>query len=113
MRGPLRGEAEAVAAVLPEQRRPEAERDGEPRGRQADGLAGVGGRRGRACSRAARRAARPSCGVRRRSRRCSSVAQVLAARALDDVERGEVQAVLRGRDDAGLVRAVERRPARC
>ena len=105
------GEAEPVTAVLLEQRRSQAERHGEPGRRQVVGLAGVGRRRGGRRRPAARRAARRSSGAPPSSRR-EQLAQVLAVGALDHVERREVQTVLGGRDDPGLVDTVERHAAR-
>ena len=106
------GQAEAVPAVgVAEQRRAEAEGDGQPAGGQADRLAGVVGRQvGGALDR--RRPRR-----RRRPRVIRSAASVqalqqrdqLGPRAGRDVERREVQAVLGRRDDAGLVRRRGRR----
>ena len=93
-------------AVLVEQRRPEAERHRERGGgRPTASPVSCGGseQRCRCRARPARRAvirAAASVHARSRSRR--------SARARpDDVEGGEVQAVLGRRDDARLVRAVE------
>ena len=102
-----RAQAEAVLAVLLEQLGPEADRDRQPRRRQAERLAGVlrrraaaRGRRRRPACRASSRAAATS---RSRSRSRSSRAVVSArSNAPNDEPR------LRGRRDAGLARPVER-----
>ena len=96
-----------------EQRPPEAERDRQARGRQVGGLAGVVRR---CVVRARRRAERPGrqpLGQPRGDRgpRPQQLDQ-LVARGRREVERGEVEPVLRGRHDAGLVRARERVGAR-
>ena len=102
----LRREAEAVVAVLHEERRAEAEGDRQPRGREPDRLAGVVRRRVRVVvDRAGRQ---PGGHPRRRLRpRPQQVAHVVG-RVGHEVERGEVEPVLRRRRDARLVRAVER-----
>ncbi len=104
------GDAEAVDAVGGrEQRRAEAERDGEAGGRQVERLARVVGR---GVVRSVDRSERARGSARRhaRGRGAPVLEERDEARAVDvgDVERGEVQAVLGGRRDPGLVRAVER-----
>jgi hypothetical protein len=107
--GPAVGDAEAVDALHgSEERRAEPERDGEAGGRQVERLARVV-RRGvvGAVDRAER--ARGSARRHARGRRAPVLQERDEAGAVDvgDVEGGEVQAVLGGRRDAGLVRAVE------
>ena len=86
---------------------PEAEGDREPRGRQAERLAGVDGRRDQQVVRPAERLAgassRAAAAVQSRSSPASSVA--VGER---QVERAEDEPVLRGGGDPGLVLAVER-----
>ncbi len=113
--GPTVGEAEAVPPVgVAEQRRPEADGEGELRGRQAERLTGVV-RRG--LRHAADRAEHPGVpprghpggGGRPLLKQFDQPGPVLG----DHVERHEVQPVLRRGDDAGLVLTVERhRPGR-
>ncbi len=101
------GEAEAVPALgVAEQRRAEPERQRQPAGREAGGLAGVPGRG--VVGQRDPAAHRPALGHRRGGRGPGlEQQQQLGAGGGGDVEGGEVQPVLGGRDDAGLVRAVE------
>ena len=97
----------------PEQRRAEAEGEGEPRRRQAERLAGVVRRRlGHAADRADR-ARRPGPAVIRAAAAVHSCSSATSSAAVvgDDVEGDEVQPVLGRGGDAGLVLAVERHRA--
>lgn len=101
-------DAEAVLAVLLEERRADAEGQREPGRRQPERLTGVVRRRlGEPAHRAvADRVARRH--PRRRLRPLLEEGDQLVAVVDGDVERGEVQPVLDGGGDPGLVRAVER-----
>ena len=101
-RGPLLAQAEAIV----KDRRPEAEGDRQPRGREAERLAGVVRRRQLlGVGRAHRAAGRHALG--RTRPRLEQVAQVGGAQAVLDVEGREVQPVLRRGRDARLIGAVE------
>ncbi len=98
-----------------EQRRPEPERDGEVAGVEADGLAGVVGRRVVRPARRARPDPRPRPCVMRAAATVQSFSSATrSARVVDGVhvERREVQAVLGSGRDAGLVVAEELRRVR-
>ncbi len=102
-------EAEAILARLPEQAGTETEGDRQAGRRQTDGLAGVVGRRavgtrGRSEVPGAQALGHP----RGRDGPVLQQLDQLVARARGDVERGEVQPILRRCDDPGLVGAVER-----
>ena len=96
-----------------EQRPAEPDRDGEAGRRQVERLAGVVGRRvAGAAGRPERSGRQPGREPRRHRRPPAQQVDQLGARRRRQVERREVHAVLRGRHDAGLVRAGERvRPA--
>ena len=105
--GVARAQAEAVLAVGSNRPGPSPKVIGQPRRRQAERLAGVGGRRG-ADVVGRRPPARPAliraaALVHARSRSRTSL-----ARSIVQVEGGEVQPVLGRGGDPGLVRAVER-----
>ena len=107
---PLGGDAEAVLAVRLEQRRAETERDGQPARWQVEGLAGVIGRGLRIAAERARGAdiealGHPRGRVRPRAKQPDERGAVDTGQ---DVERREVEVVLDGRGDAGLVCADER-----
>jgi hypothetical protein len=103
------GEAEAVAAVVvAEQARPEPERDGEAARRQAHGLPGVVGRRlGCPVGGADRAGGQPLRHPFGGEGPGPEQPDQLGTRPGGDVERREVEPVLRRRHDPGLVLATE------
>ena len=104
------GEAEAVGAVgCDEQRAAEPERDRQARCGQVGGLARVVGRRVVRARRGAVRARRQTLREPRGDRRPAlQERDEVVAVVRRDVERCEVEPVLRGRDDPGLVITGER-----
>jgi hypothetical protein len=100
---PARGQAESIV----EERRPQPEGHRQPGGRQAERLAGVGGRRELLAGVVADEAPRGHPLGRARPL-AQQVAQVARPQAVLHVERREVQPVLRRGRDAGLVLAVKR-----
>jgi len=103
---PVRQAEPVVAVLVAEQRRAEAEGEREPGRREAERLAGVGGRGVVRQRRPTAHRAAPGH-LRRRGRPGLEQRHELGPRRGGHVEGGEVQPVLRRGDDAGLVLAVE------
>ena len=110
-RGPARGQAEAVGAGgIREESGTEAEGDREPARGQAERLARVDRRRVVGASDGPALGDLEALGEAGRGIRPlgEQLDEPVTVERRRDVERGEVQAVLRGGDDAGLVSAEER-----